>query len=292
MKLFARIQAQPRSLKPVGWALLPVAALAGFVQISGSGIDLLVVAVAALILLALERSLGDWLGEWVGPLAAAGIFVVFALALTWYFLSASLGRSRTDSFFVDAERRGYTTTFYPTPRASAATPATAGRSSGGSRPVATRGAAPAATAGSPGVERAGGESRGQDDVERAEAAGDRAREGSVLSFLRPRSGSRERVPTDISVTVEPARVAAARQAVIRAAVRAADGSAVSGNVEFTVNGLGAGRVALDANGVATTTYRTHILGPYEVRARFAGTSKYESSRSGPVTLTVVGGPGR
>lgn len=293
MKLFASAQAQPRSLKLLGWVTLPVLALAMFVQATGVGIDLLVIGVAALVLFALERSLGDWLGEWIGPLAAAGVFVVFALALAWYFLSASLGRSQTDSFFIEAEHRGYKTVYYRTPRASADAPAAASAGSTASAPVATGGSAsraPAA-AGSPDVAPAAGPA-GDDGtggaVASAGGGSDRRRESSVLSFFRRRSDPEQRIATEISVSVEPARVAAARQTIIRATVRAADGSAVSGNVEFTVNNLGAGRVALDASGVASTTYRTHILGSYEVRARFAGTSRYASSRAGPVILTVFG----
>jgi len=288
--LLTRLLSRPRSFKLLGWTTLPVFALAAVVQLSGTGIDVLVVAVAGLLLFAAERSLGDWLGEWVGPLAAAAIFVVLAAALSWYFLSASLGRAQTDRFFVEAERHGYRTAYYQTPRGSAdASAATAG----GSRSSATATTGRGAAAASPGAERAGAAGSGT-DTPRAESEGDgregeRRRDGSILSLFRRRSGPAERIATEISLSVNPARVQAARRAAIRAVVRAADGRAVTGTVEFTVNGLGAGRVALDGSGAATTTYTTHITGEYEVRARFAGSPAHAPSRSGPVVFTVVRG---
>ena len=101
-----------RSLWILAWAAIPVLCLAGWVQATGSGIDLLVFATACLVLLALERTVGDWLGELVGAAVAGFIFAVLVAGTVYYFFSESAGRSHTDSFFLAAEKRGYRTTYY------------------------------------------------------------------------------------------------------------------------------------------------------------------------------------
>jgi len=91
------------------------------------------------------------------------------------------------------------------------------------------------------------------------------------------------------LSLSPSRVTAAHRTVITATV-VSNGVPVNwGTVEFTVNGLGAGRVRVNGEGVASTTFQTHIPGTYEVRARFAGSPEYSSSHSTPVMLSVVGG---
>jgi hypothetical protein len=283
------------------WAALPVLALGGTVQATGVGIDVLAVAVGALMLLAVERSLGDWLGEWVGPLAAAAIFVVAALALSWYFLSDSLGRSQTQRFFVEAERRGYKTLYYPTVRASSIdeattteAPAVAAPAAGGGWAVRTAAAAPApepapaarvestnaAPVSDPAAAAAPVGTRGA-----GSASGNRQLR-SLLSFLR-RGTPGDPIATQIALNVSPRQVQVARQTVITARVLGSGEPVTAGSVEFMVNGLGAGKIPLDAAGSASTTFRPHIPGSYEVRARYTGGSTHSSSNSDPVVLSVV-----
>lgn len=292
-----------RSYKLLAWAALPVLTLAGVVQVTGVGIDILVFATAALLLLGLERSVGDWLGEWFGPLAAAVIFIATAVALSWYFLSDSLGRSQTEHFFVEAERRGYSTVYYQTARPSAADKSgAAAESPSGATPVATGGTANArgATAvrgEAPPVHAADREDETdpQDASAISPAIGtargarqetDAPARRSILSIFRRSSSPAELIETQVTVSLSPHEVEAARRTVISAAVHGAGVPVAAGTVEFMVNGLGAGRIAVDADGVASTTFRTHIPGTYEVRARYSGTSRHASSRSNPVLLQV------
>ncbi len=101
-----------RSLWILVWAAIPVVCLAGWVQVTGSGIDLLIFATACLILLTMERTVGDWLGELLGAALAGFLFAVLVAGTIYYFFSDNAGRSHTDSFFLAAEKRGYRTTYY------------------------------------------------------------------------------------------------------------------------------------------------------------------------------------
>ena len=101
---FHRKPGTNRSLEPVAWGALPVLALGVGVIASGVGIDLLVVAVGCLFLLALDRTVGDWLAETLGSGLGTVAFALAVIALTWYFISYP-----SDAFFAAAEERGYRT---------------------------------------------------------------------------------------------------------------------------------------------------------------------------------------
>ena len=293
-----------RSARLLAWAALPVIAFAGIVQVTGVGIDILVVAAAALVLLALERSVGDWLGEWLGPLAAAAIFVAAAVALSWYFLSSALGRPQTDRFFVEAERRGYQTLYYETPTSRADASPPSADSSSSAQPVATGGGVAGLTSSSGGgvpsdgrAETAPRDSAVQPDAPPATpedgasaASKDSRRRGSIRSFFRRNIPEAERIVTSVSVSVSPATVQAAHRAVISASVYAGGAPVTEGTVDFTVNGQGAGRIQLNARGFASTTFRTYIPGTYEIRARYSGSPDHASSRSDSVLLNVTARP--
>lgn len=282
-----------RSLRLLVWAALPVLALAGVVQITGVGIDILVLATAALVLFGLERSLGDLLGEWFGPIASALILILVVGALFWYFLADTAGRSQTDSFFAEAQRRGYSTVYYQPARAPADVPPASPDSASGPEPVATGGSVrrssgsrPPTTAAT--VERptspksetpiaeAPPQPSGRDDTKSSR---------SLRSFFR-RAPSANPVATSVSIEVTPGRVEVARRVEIKATVLARGAPVNHGTVEFTVNGAGAGRVALNAQGVASTTFLAQLPGSYEVRARYSGSVDHSTS-SGHSIFTVV-----
>ena len=285
-------------------ALLPVVALAAFVQVTGVGIDLLLLAVAILLLLTLERSVGDWIAEWFGPFAAAAIFGVLILSLSWYFLSSSLGRSKTDRFFMEAERRGYRTVYYETPGSPAAEETPPAASSAPARPATPpaatgplvagtnerdtpRSAGSAAKTPNEGRDTAALESSGKDAPTPATSAGkpSRSASGWAGSLFRRDTPAGAAIPTTTAVSVSPARVAPAYRTTITATVSAASGPVARGTVEFMVNGLGAGRKPV-TDGTASTTFVPQIAGTYEVRARFVGTSEHAASSSSLFTLEV------
>ncbi|MCA1652205.1 MAG: Ig-like domain-containing protein, partial [Acidobacteria bacterium] len=93
------------------------------------------------------------------------------------------------------------------------------------------------------------------------------------------------VPTTITLIVSPAEAAVGYRTRFQALITAAGVPVTEGTVDFTVDSSGAGRVALDRRGIAATSFATHIAGTYDVRARFLGTARYESSTINR-TLTV------
>jgi hypothetical protein len=54
-----------------------------------------------------------------------------------------------------------------------------------------------------------------------------------------------------------------------------------------VNGLGAGRKAVNGDGTASTTFVPQLAGTYEVRARFIGTTEHTGCSSTPSTFEAV-----
>lgn len=296
-----------RPAKLLVWAALPVAGLAGVVQLTGVGIDLLLLAAAILALLALERSLGDWIAEWFGPFSAAAIFVILIVAVSWYFLSSTLGRSKTDRFFTAAERRGYRTVYYETPPPAptaqqAPPPATASTSHAQSAPAASGGVVASGNAKEDTSRRgAVAQARGKPgDSQVATTASDgapapvasadsraTAASGWAGSLFRRSTSAGPAVATHVALSVSPAKVPAARRTTITAVVTAASGNVTRGTVEFTVNGLGAGRKTVNPDGSASTTFIPQLAGTYEVRARFVGTSEHTASLSNPQTLEVI-----
>src|SRR5690348_15544051 len=96
-----------RALKrPLIWAF-GVLVLAGVpVQISGTGIDIFVLLTAGAVLFALERTLGDAVAEFVGPVGAALLFCAMGGLGVGYVLTNS-GQQRAKRFLAAAEARGY-----------------------------------------------------------------------------------------------------------------------------------------------------------------------------------------
>lgn len=282
-----------RSLRLLAWAAVPVLALAGVVQITGVGFDILVLATAALLLFGLERSLGDLLGEWFGPIASALMLIAVVGALFWYFLADTAGRSQTDSFFAEAQRRGYTTAYYQPARAPADVPPTSPDSASGMDAVATGGSVTKSGGSGPPTSASTVERQTDPASDRPVAEAPAPPSGrtatkstrSLSQFFR-RGPSADPMATSVSIEVSPGRVEVARRAVIKATVLARGAPVNHGTVEFTVNGAGAGRVDLNAQGVASTTFLAQLPGSYEVRARYSGSVDYTTS-SGLSIFNVV-----
>jgi hypothetical protein len=273
----------PRSVKPLVWAAGAVLVLAGIVQATGAGIDLLALAVVCLILFAFERSVGDWVAEIAGPVGGAVLFAVLGLGLSWYFLASTTGRSQADRFFLEAEKRGYSTIYYEArpnaegANASASKPAPPEdpqQAKGGSQtqPAAnSNGDAQKAAASGPATEA-------------ASAATNEAK-GRVSEFARSffaRDPNAPPAPTTIVLTISPTKLEIPYQATLKAIVQSAGAPVGFGNVDFTANGLGAGRIRLATNGAATTIFVPRIAGSYEFRARFTGSAEHAASASAPV----------
>lgn len=101
---------KPRLSRPLLWAGLCVAAAAVTVQITRTGVDVLALMLAGFILLLLERTIGDWIAESLGPAATAFVFAVIAALGVWYVMSTG-GRAKVQRLFAIAEARGYHTMY-------------------------------------------------------------------------------------------------------------------------------------------------------------------------------------
>ena len=98
--------------RPLGWAAVPMLLLTISVGVTGTGIDVLLVAFGCVALLGLERTAGDWLGELVGSTVAGIVFAAAGIGCVWYFFFSATGSAQSERFFAAAEDRGYTTAYY------------------------------------------------------------------------------------------------------------------------------------------------------------------------------------
>jgi hypothetical protein len=273
---------------------------------SGTGIDLLVFAAAGLFLLTLERTIGDWMGETLGSGLAGVLFALGIAGCAWYFLGHSSGTAKTNRFFAAADERGYSTAYYrPTPavpvsRVADSSPGTVRTQPRTTGTVGIRdatepsGRLDARTAVEP-------RKAAEPTTEAAKASADAAKTSARSAPSAPTPGgipvSSRLVfgavarrpgpaPAIITLSVSPTQIAPARRATLQTVVTAAGRAITEGSVEFTVNGIGAGRVPLDSSGVAATSFASYISGAYEVHARFSGTARYAPASSVVLTLNV------
>jgi hypothetical protein len=278
-----RVRPQHQTWHVVLWAALPVATMGTVVQLTHTGVDVLLVSVACLLVVALQRSIGDWIGELVGAAWASLVFAICVVGAAWYFLDGSGGAGRTQELFATAERHGYRTVLFTPSSRPASSPrlpnlapqrvVATGGSSGGSR---IRFSSPPDS----GPET----SADSTQAKPAEPSGPPSRQSRFSSA--PSDESAPLIASTIWLDVSASRIAAAQRAIIRAFVRAAGKPVMEGSVEFTVGGMGAGVAPLGVDGIAVTTYSSHLPGTYEVRARFRGTVRIASA-SKTLTLTVL-----
>ena len=101
----------PRFSRPVVWAALCLAAAALTVQITRTGVDILALMSAGFVLLLLERTLGDWIADNLGPAATALVFACVAALGVSYSMTGG-GRAKAQRAFAAAEARGYHTLYF------------------------------------------------------------------------------------------------------------------------------------------------------------------------------------
>lgn len=295
--LFAR-RSSPRSLKPLVWASLPVLGLSVGVLASGIGIDLLLVAVSGLIMLTLERTLGDWMGERFGPVPATIGFSLVLAGFTWYVIASS------NRFLDAAEARGYQGVYYRSATASAASVDSGSSSDGGwrgetgaadHRPHGSSGGAPTVTVADGPRLHAVPEEREEPKVSTppAEASphATPAQTSQTGVVSRIVTGARQPPPvgarTAVALSIEPPAAGPRRQVRIQASVTSGGRPLSEGVIEFVIDGVAFGRVAIDSRGMASTSYSSPYPGTYDVQARFLGTYRFQPSLSSAHTLKIV-----
>jgi hypothetical protein len=248
---------------PILWVGLCVGIAGIVVQTTRNGIDILALLVSCFVLLLVERTVGDWVAESVGPAPTALIFATVAAAGVMYVTSDS-GRGRASRLFIAAEARGYRTAYFePVSRKGGAgdisrVPAPAALNLPGQTPRAAL-SPPAAVA----LKRAAPSERLAGSPGATSVAG-----GVRLVRLS--------VAPDLSVVGQP---------VILRAELSSDSGGVLPSVEFTIDGRNIASVVPNASGVAEAPWRTNIPGQYIVRARVPRGLLGVSASS--ATLTVL-----
>ena len=229
-----------------------------------SAVDLVIVLVAAAAIVVLQRTVGDWLADSLGPGGSALLFAVAAIAAGWLLVGTDDGRARVLAGMSWAEEHGFHGALI-TPGAGV-TVRTGGGSYAAAPPAAPRVIAPGRnpvvtdtpiigrTTTTP-VDRAVG-STGE------ETAGD---------------------PVSSSVTLRI--VAASDGALILEATVTSQGTPVSGGrVEFLVDAQVAGTAAVGGGGRARSAVLSVAPGSHRATARFTGTRQVPESTSAAVPI--------
>ena len=240
------------------WTVGGIALVALTVQVTKSGVDVLVVLALCGIVVAIERTLGDWAAELVGPGWASVALAALIAPIVWLLFAKG---GKVDRLYAEAERAGYYTLFAgratsaPSPSRPAALAAQTPSSR--SRPLPSgRGALTINVPGSSRLSSPHTASEGR-DVGRT-------------AITRSRARSAVRLET-------PGRSAPGRGVTIRAHVTV-DGVPLSGaSVAFSINGIPGRLTVTDQNGVAAVVLAPKRGRTYEVGARVFGSPRYRES---------------
>lgn len=284
--------------RPLVWAgaTLLVAVIA--VLITHTGIDLLALLVALVVLLLIERTLGDWIADNVGPLTTVVIFTGVAVLGVMYVSTAG-GRGRVRRLFNAAEARGYHTAYFsidddtnaplkegdsggvadrlsPSPNAPNAPAPTAGSGPPGA-PSPSVGPAPGpSTATAPGAATAAASPSPTSGTGGAPVSDTRASSRPE----EPKQAGGVRI-TRLSLSPDLAVVG---QTIVFRADLASDGDGVLPEVEFSVDGRLVAKVTPQSGGVATARWKTAVPGQYVVRVRLSSSLFGSEGRSAVINI--------
>lgn len=285
--------------RPLVWAgaTLLVAVIA--VLITHTGIDLLGLLVALVVLLLIERTLGDWIADNVGPVTTVVVFTGVAVLGVMYVSTAG-GRGRVRRLFNAAEARGYHTAYFSIDDDTDA-PLKDGDSGGVADRLSPSSNAPTPTAGSgppaapsPSVAPAPGPSTATaPGASTAAAASPIPTSGAAgVPVSDTRASSRPEEPkqaggvriTRLSLSPDLAVVG---QTIVFRADLASDGDGVLPEVEFSVDGRSIARVRPNDRGTALARWTTRVPGQYVVRVRL--TQGLLGAATTSATLNVLPG---
>jgi hypothetical protein len=265
--------------RPLVWAGGSVVVGAIVVQVTRTGVDVLALLVALFVLLLIERTIGDWVADSLGPVTAILIFIAMA-ALGVTYVSTDRGRSRVHRIFEAAEAQGYHTAYVALDKDER----DAGRG-GDSKGVADTLARPlntpaaGAVSGSPSASSsAAPSSSAPSSSAPSSSSGASASPAPVVATgaasSTPRAASSPDVRQAGGVRITRLRispeVAVTGQLLMFRADLTSDGTGSLPEVEFSVDGRSIAQVRPDAHGIAVARWRTAVPGQYVVRARPTG----------------------
>jgi hypothetical protein len=265
---------------PVVWGGLTVIVAAIVVEATRTGIDVLALLIAAFLLLVIERTLGDWVADSLGPAPTVLIFVAIA-ALGVTYVTTKDGRSRTQRLFALADAHGYHTLYFSLDDETEVGPASRTVSNVAAAPRihdAPLQAPPPSAATPPNVTASSHATAGTATAPAA-ASGTAGVAAPNANQPEPAEGARiER----LQVVPEVALVG---QALLFRVTIHSEKPGTLPDVEFSVNSRSLAKVTPDAQGVAVTSWKTMVPGQYAVRARLAG--KYFGGTAVSAALNVL-----
>jgi hypothetical protein len=248
------VTVQSHALLWVCLAALGAAALT--VGVTGVGVDVLVVVLLCCAVVALERTVGDWLSDLLGAGLASAVFAALLGAGVWGLFVRG---GQADQFYATAERHGYRTLYHtPSPETDQEAPAAAIEAAPAQTSTPVR-----ATSGSP-----------ADDprpTASADAPGDRedgeTRRGRVWGRVPP---SQTPAPMTVVRLDVPNLTSAGRPVTVTARVTAGDRPLAGASVTFHMDGRPVGSAVTGGNGAAGTTFVPRLPRTYQLEARVAG----------------------
>jgi hypothetical protein len=297
------------------WVLAGVSALASAVLVlylAIAAFDVLLLLLLCGTIVLLERTVGDWLADALGPTAGIVLFVGVVAALLWGLLGTHQGRAARETVLRVGTERGLSTVFvspYSTPwlldrpssspptaapgarsssssgdlapaaasrRVSSPAASSAGR---GSESAPSRTGQPLGTAGaSPGAQTGGGPAVSP-GVQAGSGSSGSGASPDLAAPVKPGDSVRPAAPSPTQLTVRAIPTDQASVMVLQAEVTSGPHHVTAGHVEFSLNGRMVARVPLTSDGLAEARMGNLARGLYRVTARFVPSEEFRESRA-------------
>ena len=249
------------------------------VQVTGKGIDLYALLCAGVALLVVERTVGDWIADFLGPAGTALAFAIVAAGGVAGLLSER-GQKGAQRFIAVAEEHGYQPAYFKTEPDHEADNARADRSAQIPDPsgrLARSQPEPAAAQPAPASPSASA-TEGSTSTPQSSA-------GSGWTLFAYRRGTPDRATARL--TTEPDLAETGDEVTLRFRIVGTPGKPPS-SVSFYANGILLGRVPLAANGTAEARWRPRVPGQYQLRAETSASSLVQTSFSAAVQVLPRG----
>jgi hypothetical protein len=274
MNLDSRNSHAQRFSKPLMAGAACVVGVLGAIAATHTGVDLLLVAALCVALFAVERTVGDWLGELIGPSAATATLAACAALAGWYMFNGG-GRPTTEVLFATAAEHGYTTIWF-----EPSSPRTGSGGGVGPSPGVAPAPLPPDTSPIVGVNVATPPPSNKTPVVVDDAPGTAPTRAASSALQAELQG------TSCLLTVEPSLASTRETVVIRATVTAKGKPVNAGSVEFVVNGRRVAVMPAGSGGIALTQFSAQVPGAYTINAHYGGAQSLSRSSS-QGSLTIV-----
>ena len=249
------------------------------VQVTGKGIDLYVMLCAGVALLVVERTVGDWVADLLGPAGTALAFAIVAAGGVAGLLS-DRGQKGAQRFMAVAEEHGYRPAYFKTERDHEADKARADTSAQIADPserlARSQPEQPSATPSSSSASAIPADGT---------ASTPQTPASSGWTLFPYRRGTADHATGRL--TTEPDLAQSGDEVTLRFRIVGITSKPPS-SVSFYANGILLGRVPLAANGTAEARWRPRVPGQYQLRAETSASSLVQTSFSAAVQVLPRG----